>query len=59
MRLATGAELIDITDETVWAEHLATAEDDSVPESLRGIWFLKDNIAHENLVSFSDFTFVG
>jgi len=45
--------VVDILDDSIWAAELAKPVD-SAPESLRGVWFLSDNVAHENLVLFND-----
>jgi len=43
----------DITDDSIWGPALARPIL-TAPESLRGVWYLADNIAHENLVLMND-----
>lgn len=40
----------DGTDPSIWKEVLADANP-KIPESMRGVWWLKDNHAHEQLVT--------
>eukprot|EP00551_Chaetoceros_affinis_P018323 CAMPEP_0203742922 /NCGR_PEP_ID=MMETSP0092-20131115/59172_1 /ASSEMBLY_ACC=CAM_ASM_001090 /TAXON_ID=426623 /ORGANISM="Chaetoceros affinis, Strain CCMP159" /LENGTH=254 /DNA_ID=CAMNT_0050630195 /DNA_START=48 /DNA_END=810 /DNA_ORIENTATION=+ len=54
----TGAKVVDGTDHTVWKEQLEKFQNG--PESMRGVWWLKYNHAHEELVTiFNDTTFLG
>lgn len=54
-----GTSNFDATDPSVWENQLKDTNP-KVPESMRGVWWLKDNVAHENLVTiFSDATLVG
>ncbi len=54
----TGATTIDGTDPTVWKKHLEKHQNG--PESMRGVWWLKYNHAHEELVTiFNETDFIG
>jgi hypothetical protein len=54
----TGATTIDGTDPSVWKKHLEA--DTNCPESMRGVWWLKYNHAHEELVTiFNETDFLG
>lgn len=49
----------DGTDPTVWKKQLENPNK-GVPESMQGLWWLKDNVAHEQLMTiFGDADFVG
>lgn len=53
-------EVIDATDAEIWKKQLDNPTNPNAPDSYQGLWWLKDNIAHENLVTiFSDAKFVG
>jgi len=55
--------VIDSTDASVWKEQLnktsSSNNNNQCPESMKGVWWLKYNIAHETLVTFSDSEWVG
>ncbi len=54
----TGAKVVDGTDHTVWKEQLE--KNQNGPESMRGVWWLKYNHAHEQLVMiFNETEFIG
>lgn len=54
----TGATTIDGSDPSVWKKHLDKYKNG--PESMRGVWWLQYNTAHENLVTiFNESDFVG
>ena len=54
----TGATTIDGTDPSVWKEQLEKHQ--NCPESMRGLWWLKHNHAHEELVTiFNETDFIG
>jgi hypothetical protein len=55
----SGHETIDGTDPEVWKKQLENPNP-GTPESMQGLWWLKYNIAHEQLVTiFADANFVG
>jgi len=55
----SGHETIDGTDPEVWKKQLENPNPDA-PESMQGLWWLKYNIAHEQLVTiFGDADYVG
>lgn len=59
LKCFNGATYIDADDVESWRELLKNPNPDT-PESMQGLWWLADNIAHENLVAiFNDTTFVG
>lgn len=54
----TGAKTVDGTDPSVWKKQLEANK--NCPESMQGVWFLKDNHAHEELVTiFNDWETIG
>ena len=54
----TGAKVVDGTDHTIWKEQLERYQ--GGPESMRGVWWLQYNHAHEQLVTiFNETTFLG
>ena len=54
----SGATTIDGTDLTVWRKHLEKHK--NCPESMRGVWWMKYNHAHEELVTiFNETDFIG
>jgi hypothetical protein len=54
----TGAKTVDGTDPSVWKEQLEKHKNG--PESMRGLWWLKYNHAHEQLVTiFNESEFIG
>ncbi len=55
----SGSTYVDAEDTAPWKEILKYSNPDT-PESMRGLWWLQDNIAHENLVTiFNDCEFTG
>jgi len=51
--------VFDATDPEVWREQLQNSNP-ATPDSMKGLWWLKDNIAHEKLVTiFNDANFEG
>jgi hypothetical protein len=59
--LGKGKKVFDSTNEIeFWKEQLANESSNKCPDSMKGVWWLKDNIAHEKLVTiFSDAEMVG
>ena len=54
-----GNNVFDATDPEVWREQLQNSNP-ATPDSMKGLWWLKDNIAHEKLVTiFNDANFEG
>lgn len=56
----TGAKIINSTDASAWKEALENTVDADCPESMKGVWWLRYNHAHEQLVPiFSGMEFIG
>eukprot|EP00440_Ansanella_granifera_P018298 gb/GFBE01019870.1/.p1 GENE.gb/GFBE01019870.1/~~gb/GFBE01019870.1/.p1 ORF type:complete len:304 (+),score=61.53 gb/GFBE01019870.1/:1-912(+) len=47
-----GGNSVDITDPSIWKE--ALAQPTACPDSMKGVWWLKDNLAHECLICLHD-----
>lgn len=60
LRCIAGNSLIDGDDISVWKEQLENTSNAKCPDSMKGVWWLQYNQAHENLVTiFSDAEFIG
>ena len=46
--------LLDESQASSFFENMLANENPSTPEALKGVWWLKDNIAHERFVTLSD-----
>lgn len=56
LKCISGGKYIDADDIAPWKEQLqySSSANPNIPESMRGLWWLKDNIAHEKLVTIFD-----
>mmetsp|Transcript_3279 Transcript_3279/g.3782 ORF Transcript_3279/g.3782 Transcript_3279/m.3782 type:complete len:197 (+) Transcript_3279:63-653(+) len=57
----SGVKTVDGTDHTIWKKQLeAPPVSEKCPDSMKGVWWLKYNTAHENLVAiFNETNFIG